>query len=146
MLFTTSRSPGTFATADKIAGSVFSLWYWNHMVITLRVEQDKGKQTFLIAAQSVMLSSLLRGEILPWTTASILFWTSERGCGPIRTTKSDVLASDTPYRLMASLICSVVSADPAIVQDPPTLFVGFRTQRTSEWIVFVRKESCDKID
>jgi hypothetical protein len=59
-----------------------------------------------------MVASSLTGEIVPCTTASIFFWMSESGCGAILTKKRDVLVSDTPYRLIASLICITVSVNP----------------------------------
>lgn len=59
--------------------------------------------TFLIIVQSVRLSNATKGTIFPEMTASI-FSRRLDSDPPILMTKRAIVASDTPYRRMASVI------------------------------------------
>lgn len=54
--------------------------------------------------QSVSSTNALNGDTFPCTTAFILAGISVKSGDVMRTTKSAVVVSDTPYRLMASEI------------------------------------------
>lgn len=60
--------------------------------------------TFLTEDQSVIVSRVDKGEMVPFTTAFILASTSVRSEWHIRMTKSEVVLSETPKRLKASVI------------------------------------------
>jgi len=62
------------------------------------------RQTFFMADQSVSCSRALKGDIVPWTTMFILSSMDVVSGEATRTTKRAVDVSDTPYRLMASVI------------------------------------------
>lgn len=94
--------------ADSLmAGSVFNLLYYAH-----RLRQRKrGKiceLTFLIADQSVIVSRSEIGVGVPCTTVFIRDSMSFSSGEETRTTNIDVVVSDTPYRLRASVIYACV--------------------------------------
>jgi hypothetical protein len=66
--------------------------------------KSESLQTFLIHGQSVSWMRELKGDNVPKTTAFILASTSVRSGEVTRMTNSAVVVSDTPYRLMASVI------------------------------------------
>lgn len=61
--------------------------------------------TLFTEDQSVSCARALSGDIVPCTTAFIFSSIQVRSDEATRTTKSAVVAIDTPYRLMASVIC-----------------------------------------
>ena|ERR1700734_4291811 len=61
-------------------------------------------RTFMMEDQSVILSRVPNEDKVPSTTAFILASISVKSGDVIRTTNSAVVVSDTPYRLMASVI------------------------------------------
>lgn len=92
--------------------------------------------------QSVTSFSWENGTKLPSTTLFIICSISPAGVDPasIRITNSEIVLSDTPYRLIASVIYPNHSVNFLTEKaEGYTLFVGFRFQRTSECMVLVRK-------
>lgn len=95
--------------------------------------------TFLTEDQSVIVSSMDKGEMVPSTTAFIFASTSARSEWQMRMTKSEVVLSETPKRLRASVIypwdrqrCFHYTQ-----MALRTLFDGFNAHSISEWTVLV---------
>jgi hypothetical protein len=96
--------------AVRIPRCFFNCWLRVQLMILLRTcvnflfNSGKNLQTFLMEGQSVNSARSLRGDNVPITTAFILASTSVKSGDVMRTTKSAVVLSDTPYRLIASVI------------------------------------------